>query len=115
PRARGYRWDLSQPDSLPEHVKTVETEQGPVDVLVNCAGIMEIRSLVGFEWSHALRLLKIDFESPLRLMSLIAPGMADRRKGTIVNVTSMAGVTPLRGCTYYGGAKAGLAMASEIA
>ncbi|HEY6463507.1 MAG TPA: SDR family NAD(P)-dependent oxidoreductase, partial [Polyangiaceae bacterium] len=31
------------------------------------------------------------------------------------NVSSMAGVTPLRGCAYYGAAKAGLAMASEIA
>ncbi len=41
--------------------------------------------------------------------------MARRRAGTIVYVASMAGVTPLRGCAYYGAAKAGLAMASEIA
>ena len=33
----------------------------------------------------------------------------------IVNVSSMAGKVPLKGCAYYGGAKAGLAMASEIA
>ncbi len=33
----------------------------------------------------------------------------------MINVSSMAGVTPLRGCAYYGAAKAGIAMASEIA
>jgi dehydrogenase/reductase SDR family protein 7B len=41
--------------------------------------------------------------------------MAARKAGAIVNVSSMAGRVPLRGCAYYGGAKAGLAMASEIA
>jgi len=51
----------------------------------------------------------------MRLMSLAAPGMAARGAGAIVNVTSMAGRVPLRGCAYYGGAKAGLGMASEIA
>jgi short-subunit dehydrogenase len=109
------KWDLSEPDSLPEQVAALESERGPVDVLVNCAGIMEIRSLVSMDWSLASRLMKIDLESPLRLMSLYAPGMVKRRRGAIVNVTSMAGVTPLRGCAYYGAAKAGLAMASEIA
>jgi short-subunit dehydrogenase len=58
---------------------------------------------------EARRCLKSD------TMSLLAPPMIARRSGTIVNVTSMAGVTPLRGCSNYGAAKAGLAMASEIA
>jgi len=86
-----------------------------VDMLVNCAGIMEIRSLAATSWALAERLLAVDLTSPLRLMALIAPAMARRRAGIIVNVSSMAGVTPLRGCAYYGAAKAGLAMASEIA
>jgi short-subunit dehydrogenase len=59
--------------------------------------------------------LDIDLTSPLRLMSLAAPAMAAAGAGFIVNVSSMAGRVPLRGCAYYGGAKAGLAMASEVA
>jgi short-subunit dehydrogenase len=112
---RAFRWDLSKPDELPESLRALESERGPVDVLVNCAGIMEIRSLAVTPWSLAERLLAVDLVSPLRLMHLVTPGMIERGCGCIVNVSSMAGVTPLRGCAYYGAAKAGIAMASEIA
>src|SRR5207237_1657073 len=53
--------------------------------------------------------------APLRLQDLLARGMTERGNGVIVNVASMAGKVPLKGCTYYGASKAGLAMASEIA
>jgi short-subunit dehydrogenase len=48
-------------------------------------------------------------------MSLALPSMRERKRGIVVNVTSLAGLVPLRGSSYYGAAKAGLAMASEIA
>jgi short-subunit dehydrogenase len=115
PSARGYVWDLSEPDALEAHLAVTVTEQGPVDALVNCAGIMEVRSLAATDWALARRLLRIDLESPLRLLSLVVPRMKERGRGTVINVSSMAGVAPLRGCAYYGAAKAGLAMASEIA
>jgi short-subunit dehydrogenase len=108
-------WDLARPDTLPDALQGAIDRRGPVDLLVNCAGVMEVRSLAGTPWSVGARLLDIDLVSPLRLMSLVAPEMVARRSGAIVNVSSMAGVTPLRGCSFYGGAKAGLAMASEIA
>ncbi|MGH7297147.1 MAG: SDR family NAD(P)-dependent oxidoreductase, partial [Polyangiaceae bacterium] len=114
-RAIALTWDLAAPESLPVHVTALVRERGAVDVLVNCAGIMEIRSLAATDWALGARLLRVDLESPMRLMALIVPSMVERRRGTVVNVSSMAGVTPLRGCAYYGGAKAGLAMASEIA
>ncbi len=113
--ARAFRWDLAKPHELPEALRALEGERGPVDILVNCAGIMEIRSLAVTPWSLAERLLTVDLVSPLRLMHLVVPGMVERRRGCVVNVSSMAGVTPLRGCAYYGAAKAGIAMASEIA
>ncbi len=113
--ARAFTWDLSKPHELPDAHRALETERGPVDLLVNCAGIMEIRSLAVTPWSTAERLLSVDLVSPLRLMHLVVPGMVERRSGCVVNVSSMAGVTPLRGCAYYGAAKAGIAMASEIA
>lgn len=113
--ARVAVWDLAKPETLPAAVEAVVAESGPIDMLVNCAGIMEMRSLAGTPWALGARLVDIDLVSPLRLMSLAAPSMIERRTGVIVNVSSLAGVTPLRGATFYGAAKAGLAMASEIA
>ncbi|HEU4408870.1 MAG TPA: SDR family oxidoreductase [Polyangiaceae bacterium] len=113
--AAPFRWDLSAPAELDAHLARLGAERGGVDLLVNCAGLMEVRSLAATPWSLAERLLRIDLESPLKLMAALVPGMVERGSGAVVNVASMAGVTPLRGCSYYGAAKAGLAMASEIA
>jgi 2-hydroxycyclohexanecarboxyl-CoA dehydrogenase len=87
----------------------------PIDCLINCAGIMEVRSIAAWNWQDAHRLLAVDLLAPLRLQDLVVPQMIARGRGVIVNVSSMAGRVPLRGCGYYGAAKAGLAMASEIA
>lgn len=112
-RAHGLAWDLFQPDSLAPLWKNLVEIRGPVDVLVNCAGIMDIMSFGGTGWERGWKLLAVNMISPLRLMDL---ALADMPAGScIVNVSSMAGRVPIKGCTYYGGAKAGIAMASEIA
>lgn len=107
--------DLSQPDQLATAWSQWTAEPGPVTTLVNCAGIMVIRSLAGTGWRTGQRVLDIDLIAPLRLMDLAVSDMLAAGSGCVINVTSMAGVTPLRGCAYYGAAKSGLAMASEIA
>jgi short-subunit dehydrogenase len=114
PRAHPVAWDLSRPEELP-HAYAETTRDAAVDGLVNCAGIMELRSITSMPWSLGDRLLDIDLVSPMRLMTLAVPGMRARRRGVVVNVASLAGVLPIRGGTFYGAAKAGLAAASEIA
>ncbi len=106
--------DLADIAALPALVQRIEAN-GPLEGLVNCAGIMQVQQLQSTRWEDAERLLAVDLLAPLRLQHLLARGMAERGRGIIVNVASMAGKVPLRGCTYYGASKAGLAMASEIA
>lgn len=113
-RADAAVWDLSSPDALESLWQQVARTE-PVDVLVNCAGVMELRTFAGTSWELGENLVAIDLVSPLRLMSLAVPGMRERGAGIVINVASMAGLVPLRGASYYGAAKAGLAMASEIA
>jgi short-subunit dehydrogenase len=103
--------DLTELDRLPALVDEI----APLDGLVNCAGIMRVQQLASSTWRAAEMLLAIDLLAPLRLQDLVVRGMIARGRGMIVNVASMAGRVPLRGCAYYGAAKAGLAMASEIA
>lgn len=112
--ATAYVADLRDLESLPALVTRI-ARSGPLDGLVNCAGVMRVQQLQSWKWEDAQALLTIDLLAPLRLQDLIVRGMVERGSGVLVNVASMAGRVPLRGCAYYGAAKAGLAMASEIA
>ena len=112
--ATTFTADLRDLDALPALVARIE-ENGPIDGLVNCAGVMRVQHVATWKWEDAQALLAIDLLAPLRLQDLVVRGMVERGSGLIINVASMAGRVPLRGCAYYGAAKAGLAMASEIA
>jgi len=112
--AKTYKLDLADIDAIPDMIQKVEKENGPIDVLINCAGIMFIQTMAKTPWEKGLRLLNIDLLAPLRIVNLVLPAMVKRRKGHIVNISSMAGVTTIPGCCYYGAAKAGIANASEI-
>jgi short-subunit dehydrogenase len=112
--AYAYTLDLADVDTVPAAIRQIEQDHGPIDVLINCAGIMFIQSMAGTPWEKGLQLLNIDLLSPLRLINLVLPAMIERRKGHIVNISSMAGVTTIPGCCYYGAAKSGLGLASEI-
>jgi uncharacterized protein len=106
--------DLRDLDALPRLVDAIESH-GPLDGLVNCAGVMKVQQLQSWRWDDASALLVVDLLAPLRLQDLLARRMVERHRGLIINVASMAGRVPLRGAAYYGASKAGLAMASEIA
>ena len=106
--------DLRDLAALPALVETLDAT-APLDGLVNCAGIMRVQHVASWEWEQASDLMTIDLLAPLRLQALVARRMVERAYGLVVNVASMAGKVPLKGCAYYGASKAGLAMASEIA
>lgn len=107
--------DLAELESLPALVRRSTDAHGPLDGLVNCAGFMEVRRVESFPWELAERLLMVDLLAPLRLQREVLPSMLERGHGFVVNVASMAGRLPIKGCAIYGAAKAGLAMASEVA
>jgi short-subunit dehydrogenase len=112
-RCAARPWDLSAPSTLPALWQQATEHAGVVDLLVNCAGFMEIRSFQATSWQLGERLINVDLLSPLRLMSLAVADMP--AGGRIVNISSMAGRVPMRGYSYYGAAKSGLGVASEIA
>ncbi len=108
-----HRADLSDLSACPELIDAAVERFGPVDVLVNNAGIQYVEAAVGVSPERALRLITVDLTAPLQLQGHVLPSMLQRRTGTIVNVASMAGMIATPGMMHYNAAKSGLAAASE--
>lgn len=83
---------------------------GRVDVLVNNAGIGWAGPLHAMRGEEAARLVRVNLLAPLQLTRMIVPGMAGRGTGHVVNVSSIAGSTGVRGEAVYSATKAGLAV-----
>ena len=107
--------DLARSEAIPTALAQAQERFGAVHGLVNCAGFMEVRRFDRLPWERAEALLTVDLISPLRLMHATVPAMIEAKSGFVVNVSSMAGRVTLPGCAFYGAAKSGLAMASEVA
>ncbi|MEZ4376277.1 MAG: SDR family NAD(P)-dependent oxidoreductase [Polyangiaceae bacterium] len=105
--------DLADIASLPSLLNEARVASGPIDALVNNAGVMWVGAADGFGAERTEALIDIDLIAPIRLAQLALPEMRSRGSGSIVNVASLAGVTPLRGCSIYAAAKAGIAHYSE--
>jgi short-subunit dehydrogenase len=94
-------------------VDEAEAANGPVDVLVNNAGIQIVKRAIDTDWADAERLMRLDLMVPLRLTQMMLERMIPRKTGTIVDVASMAALAATPGMFFYNAAKAGLAAASE--
>jgi 3-oxoacyl-[acyl-carrier protein] reductase len=102
----GVSADVTDPDAAERIVAAAEDAFGGVDVLVNNAGTTFARSLdelTDQDWldQYALHVL-----APMRLMRLVAPKMAARGGGRIVNVCSSAGKRPSQSNAAYSVTKA---------
>jgi uncharacterized protein len=78
----------------------VETRLTDVDLLVNNAGIGLNSSLLRSSPEDLDRLLSINVVAVQRLTRAALPGMVQRRRGAVVNVSSVAGFAPMAGTTY---------------
>jgi len=105
--------DLGRPDVAFAWVDEAEAALGPIDVLVNNAGVQIVKSATETSWEDAERLLVLDLHTPLRLTQVVLRRMIPRKQGTIVDIASMAAIAPTPGMFFYNAAKAGLAAASE--
>jgi short-subunit dehydrogenase len=96
--------DLSDLGSLPDLVERA----GPVDVLVNNAGVSGVGWFVDRTMDEIDQVLTVNLLAPVHLCRLVLPGMLERGRGQVVNLSSMAGVFAPPGLATYGASKAGL-------
>ena len=106
--------------SCNEMVKRIESELGPVDVLVNNAGITRdnmFRKMQSSEWNAVI---DVNLNSVFNVTHQVLPGMAERGWGRVINISSVNGVKGQFGQANYSAAKAGIlgftkAIAQEVA
>jgi len=106
--------DLADLDRAADWIPAAEAAHGPIDVLVNNAGVSRAERFAESDTGAGERLLRLNLFAPLRLTRAVLPGMLARRRGTIVDVASSAAFAAYPGTVYYGASKAGYANASEI-
>jgi NAD(P)-dependent dehydrogenase (short-subunit alcohol dehydrogenase family) len=99
--AWAFQLDAGDRDSYGAFVASIEEHVGPIDVLVNNAGIMPIGPLLEEPESVSVAQMNVNFWAHYHAIKLVAPGMVQRRRGHIVNVTSAAGRIHAAGLAMY--------------
>jgi acetoacetyl-CoA reductase len=102
-----YKWDVGDFDACAEGIGKVEAELGPVDVLVNNAGITRdgfLHKMTKEQWSAVIR---TNLDSLFNMTRPVIEGMRNRSFGRIVVISSINGQKGQMGQVNYSAAKAG--------
>ncbi len=118
-RANAVILDVSRFDTVDAVVHRIEEDLGPVDVLVNNAGYGHEGILEESPLAELVRQFEVNVFGAVAVIKAVLPYMRQRRRGHIVNITSMAGYAGLPGIAYYSGSKFALegisdALAKEV-
>jgi NAD(P)-dependent dehydrogenase (short-subunit alcohol dehydrogenase family) len=107
--------DVTDQQSFRDFAALTERELGPLDVLINNAGIMPIGPFLNESEKTAQRVLDINVIGVLNGMKIALPGMLQRGHGHIINISSVAGRAPVPGGLTYAASKAAIVSATESA
>lgn len=112
--------DLRDPAAADALVDAAEAATGPLSILVNNAGLTRDMLAMRMSDESWQTVLDVDLGAPFRLARAALRGMARRRAGRIINISSIVGATGNAGQANYAAAKAGLvgmskALAQEVA
>lgn len=107
--------DVSRYWEVESAVRATEDTFGPIDVLVNNAGIIDpIGHLSECDPEAWSKTIDINHKGVLHGMRAVMPGMIDRRQGTIINISSGAAHGPVEGWSAYCSSKAGAYMLTRV-
>ncbi len=118
--ARAFQADVADAAQVDAAVAAIEQALGPIEVLVNNAGLTRDNVLVRLNDGDWSAVLDANLTGAFHTMRAVTRGMMKRRSGRVINVTSVVGLVGNRGQANYAASKAGLvgltkAVAKELA
>lgn len=103
--AAGAPADVGDPDQVHEAVRQISTDLGPIDVLVNNAGIGILKPFDQLSLADWDGTMATNLRSLFLVTREVLPGMRQRGRGAIVNIASLAGKNAVVGGTAYAASK----------
>jgi len=107
-KALGISCDVARADQVEAAIGTAEAGLGPIDVLVNNAGITRDNILLRLSESDWDAVLDANLKGAFHTTRAVIKGMMKRRSGRIISITSVVGLTGNKGQANYAASKAGL-------
>lgn len=105
---RALAADLLDPDARAGLVERAEEQHGPLDVLVNNAGVETARHVADESADSLAQAVGLNLLAPMDLCRSALAGMLECGRGTIVNISSLSAVSAVPGMATYAATKAGL-------
>jgi NAD(P)-dependent dehydrogenase (short-subunit alcohol dehydrogenase family) len=112
-RAIAVSGDVTDPQAVARVVAATEVELGPIDVLINNAGVLNGGLLETAEPDAWWRDIEVNLRGPFLYTHAVLPGMIARTRGRIINIASGAGLQPVETGSAYCVSKAALIRLNE--
>jgi acetoacetyl-CoA reductase len=103
-----FKWDVGDFQACEQGVIAVENEVGPVDVLVNNAGISRDATLHKMTDEQWTKVIRTDLDSVFNMSRQVINGMRERSFGRVISISSINGQMGMMGLSNYCAAKAGI-------
>ena len=107
-KCKGYRIDAADHDATHEMVKDVIAHFGRIDVLINNAGITDDSLLLRMSEDQWDRVIGVNLKSVFNTTKAVVPYMMKQKSGSIINISSVVGISGNAGQSNYAASKAGV-------
>jgi gluconate 5-dehydrogenase len=109
----GYLFDVTNEDEVASNIDKIEREVGPIDVLINNAGIIMRVPILEMSAEDFRKVVDIDLTGPFIVSKHVGKRMISRKGGKIINICSMMSELGRNTVTAYAAAKGGLKMLTK--
>ena len=112
-QAFGYVFDVTDSEEVEIAIAKIEEEVGPIEILINNAGIMKKAPLEDLEDSDWQQVIDINLTAPFKVAKAVVKRMIPRKSGKIININSMMSELGRPTVGAYAAAKGGLKMLTK--